>query len=203
MKLNSLIIISIFYVSCSKLNNENTDYQTQPFDISVSELPDLSIFHLPAKWTTQNKEVIELHDLRGRVLVMVMIYTSCQVACPRLVADMRSIESEIAKNLKGNVKYILVSIDPTTDTPERLKSFALENQMNDEQWLFLQGDEDNVLEFAALLGVRFKKVSPVDFSHSNIISVFDRNGVLVYQQQGLGVDNNETVNIIRALAKSI
>ena len=203
MKLNSLIIILIFCVSCSRLNNENTDYQTQPFDISVSELPDLSIFHLPAKWTTQNKEVIELHDLRGRVLVMVMIYTSCQVACPRLVADMRSIESEIAKNLKGNVKYILVSIDPTTDTPERLKSFALENQMNDEQWLFLQGDEDNVLEFAALLGVRFKKVSPVDFSHSNIISVFDRNGVLVYQQQGLGVDNNETVNIIRALAKSI
>ena len=203
MKLISLIIILIFCVSCSKLNNENTNYQTQPFDISVSELPDLSIFHLPAKWTTQNKEVIELQDLRGRVLVMVMIYTSCQVACPRLVADMRSIESEIAKNLKGNVKYILVSIDPTTDTPERLKSFALENQMNDEQWLFLQGDEDSVLEFAAVLGVRYKKVSPVDFSHSNIISVFDRNGVLVYQQQGLGVDNNETVNIIRALAKSI
>ena len=202
MKLISLIIILIFCVSCSKLNNENTNYQTQPFDIS-SELPDLSIFHLPAKWTTQNKEVIELHDLRGRVLVMVMIYTSCQVACPRLVADMRSIESEIAKNLKENVKYILVSIDPTTDTPERLKSFALENQMNDEQWLFLQGDEDSVLEFAAVLGVRYKKVSPVDFSHSNIISVFDRNGVLVYQQQGLGVDKNETVNIIRALAKSI
>ncbi len=203
MKLISLIIILIFCVSCSKLNNENTNYQTQPFDISVSELPDLSIFHLPAKWTTQNKEVIELQDLRGRVLVMVMIYTSCQVACPRLVADMRSIESEIAKNLKENVKYILVSIDPTTDTPERLKSFALENQMNDEQWLFLQGDEDSVLEFAAVLGVRYKKVSPVDFSHSNIISVFDRNGVLVYQQQGLGVDNKETVNIIRALAKSI
>lgn len=202
MKLISLIIILIFCFSCSKLNNENTNYQTQPFDIS-SELPDLSIFHLPAKWTTQNKEVIELQDLRGRVLVMVMIYTSCQVACPRLVADMRSIESEIAKNLKENVKYILVSIDPTTDTPERLKSFALENQMNDEQWLFLQGDEDSVLEFAAVLGVRYKKVSPIDFSHSNIISVFDRNGVLVYQQQGLGVDNKETVNIIRALAKSI
>ncbi len=202
MKLISLIIILIFCVSCSKLNNENTNYQTQPFDIS-SELPDLSIFHLPAKWTTQNKEVIELQDLRGRVLVMVMIYTSCQVACPRLVADMRSIESEIAKNLKENVKYILVSIDPTTDTPERLKKFALENQMNDEQWLFLQGDEESVLEFAAVLGVRYKKVSPIDFSHSNIISVFDRNGVLVYQQQGLGVDNKETVNIIRALAKSI
>ncbi len=203
MKLIGLIIILIFCVSCSKLNNENTNYQTQPFDVPVSELPDLSIFHLPAKWTTQNKEVIELQDLRGRVLVMVMIYTSCQVACPRLVADMRSIESEIAKNLKENVKYILVSIDPTTDTPERLKSFALENQMNDEQWLFLQGDEDSVLEFAAVLGVRYKKVSPVDFSHSNIISVFDRNGALVYQQQGLGVDNKETVNIIRSLAKSI
>ncbi|MBL4592420.1 MAG: SCO family protein, partial [Flavobacteriales bacterium] len=35
--------------------------------------------------------------------------------------------------------------------------------------------------------------SPLDFSHSNIISVFDESGVMRHQQEGLGVDNKETV----------
>ena len=52
---------------------------------------------------------------------MVMIYTSCKASCPRLVSDMRDIESQVPKNLSNNVKYILVSIDPETDSPERLK----------------------------------------------------------------------------------
>lgn len=42
----------------------------------------------------------------------------------------------------------------------------------------------------------FKKISPIDFSHSNIISVFDEDGVLVHQREGLGVDNAETIAAI-------
>ncbi|WP_413603266.1 hypothetical protein [Flavobacterium sp. 7A] len=33
--------------------------------------------------------------LIGKVLVMVMIYSSCKAACTRLVADMRNIESRL------------------------------------------------------------------------------------------------------------
>ena len=47
-----------------------------------------------------------------------------------------------------------------------------------------------------MLAVNYKKISPIDFSHSNIISVFDENGVLVHQREGLGVDNTETVAAI-------
>ena len=65
--------------------------------------------------------------------------------------------------------------------------------MDNEQWLFLQGTEESVLEFAAVLAVSYKRISPIDFSHSNIISVFDRSGVLIHQQEGLGVNNKETI----------
>ena len=33
----------------------------------------------------------------------------------------------------------------------------------------------------------------MDFSHSNIISVFNANGELVYQQEGLGVNSDPTI----------
>ena len=41
----------------------------------------------------------------------------------------------------------------------------------------------------------------MDFSHSNIISVFNPKGELIHQQEGLGVDNKETVEAILKLTK--
>lgn len=189
------LIIIIFLLGCAEPQpEENTEEMN-------AELPDLSIFHLPSAWTTQNNENIHLKELQGNVLVMVMIYTSCQAACPRLVADMRSIESKVKEKVTKDVKYILVSIDPDTDTPERLSSFSKENLMSGEQWIFLRGTEESTREFANVLAVKYKKISPMDFSHSNIISVFNQNGELVHQQEGLGVDNKETVSAIIELAK--
>lgn len=162
----------------------------------TKELPELSIYNLPSTWTTQENENIELKDLRGNVLVMVMIYTSCKAACPRLVADMRNIEKQVPEKDLDKVKFIMVSIDPETDTPQRLKKFSEENLMTDDHWMFLRGTPEDTREFAAVLALSYKKISPIDFSHSNIISVFDEEGVLVHQQEGLGVDNEETVSAI-------
>ena len=159
-------------------------------------ISELSIYNLPSKWTTQDGKDIEMKDMKGQVLVMVMIYTSCKAACPRLVADMRNIESRIPKKIKDNVKFVLVSIDPEVDTPKRLKSFAIENKMESDQWVFLRSTEENTREFAAVLAVNYKKIDPVDFSHSNIISVFNAEGELAYQQEGLGVNSDETISKI-------
>ena len=159
-------------------------------------ISDLSIYNLPSKWTNQNGANIEMKDLKGKVLVMVMIYTSCKSACPRLVADMRNIESRLPENIKKNVKLVLVSIDPATDTPKRLKSFSIDNQMDGDQWVFLRSTEENTREFAAVLAVNYKKIAPLEFSHSNIISVFNAEGELAYQQEGLGVSSDETIKKI-------
>ncbi|HLT34545.1 MAG TPA: SCO family protein, partial [Aquaticitalea sp.] len=133
----------------------------------------------------------------------VMIYTSCKAACPRLVADMRNIEERLSKNAKGKVKMMMVSIDPKTDTPERLKTFAKENLMDEDPWIFLRSSEDNTREFAAVLAVNYKKISPLDFSHSNIISVFNAKGEMVFQQEGLGVNSDATVAHIEAEVSKI
>lgn len=159
-------------------------------------ISDLSIYNLPSKWTNQDGKTIKMENLKGKVLAMVMIYTSCKAACPRLVADMRNIEFRLPENIKKNVTLVLVSIDPTTDTPERLKSFSIENKMEGDQWVFLRSTEENTREFSAVLAVNYKKISPMDFSHSNIISVFNAKGELAYQQEGLGVSSDEIVNKI-------
>jgi protein SCO1/2 len=190
------MLLSVVLQSCN--SNKNMKKETESKTIS-----ELSIYNLPSKWTNQNSENIEMKDLKGKVLVMVMIYTSCKSACPRLVADMRNIESRLPENIKKNVKLVLISIDPKVDTPERLKAFSIENKMDGLQWEFLRSTEENTREFAAVLAVNYKKVSPLEFSHSNIISVFNANGELVFQQEGLGVNSDETIKKINEEAEKL
>lgn len=192
-----LLIILLGLQSCNSQKKNETKNPTH------KTISDLSIYNLPSQWTTQDNKNIEMKDLKGKVLVMVMIYTSCKSACPRLVADMRNIEERIPADLKDNVQLVLVSIDPTVDTPKRLKEFSIENKMDGKQWLFLRSTEENTREFAAVLAVNYKKISPMDFSHSNIISVFNADGELAFQQEGLGVSYDETVNKITEEAEKL
>jgi len=177
-----------------KMNLVNTD-ETQ-MATEERNISDVSIFNLSSKWKTQNGDIIELKDLKGNVLVVVMIYTSCSSACPRLVYDIRDIHDKLGD---PSVKYVFVSIDPETDTPERLKTFARENHMDGPQWIFLQGSLDDVRVFANVLAVKYKKINPQVFSHSSIISVFDKDGVLSYQREGLEEDTEQTILEIKKL----
>ena len=190
-----LAIAFLLVVSCNS--------KVEKKDIVEKPITDLSIYNLPEKWTNQDGKDIELKELRGKVLVMVMIYTSCKSACPRLVADMRNIEELIPKEYKEKVNLVLVSIDPTVDTPERLKEFSIENKMTGNQWTFLRSNEENTREFAAVLAVNYKKISPIDFSHSNIISIFNAEGEMTYQQEGLGTGYEKTVAKITEEAAKI
>lgn len=158
------------------------------------KVSDESIFNLSATWHTEKGKSIQLKELKGKVLVVVMIYTSCKVACPRLVADMQDIRKKVGNNDK--VQYVLVTIDPETDTPAKLKEFAISKEMDGDEWTFLQGNPETVREFANVLSVKYKEISPMDFSHSNIISVFSPRGELLHQQEGLGVNNKETIAAI-------
>lgn len=196
-------VIAIFILLFTLQSCKDSKKETSALDTKDKPISDLSIYNLPSQWTNQDAKDIELKSLRGNVLVMVMIYTTCKAACPRLVADMRNIESRLNAKTKKNVKLILVSIDPENDTPEKLKAFAIANKMDNDPWIFLRSTEDNTREFAAILAVNYKKISPIDFSHSNIISVFNPDGELVYQQEGLGVNNDKTIDRINLEAEKI
>lgn len=190
--------------SCSEggmqeASSEETELKTEKKEFT-GELPELSVYNLPSEWTNQNNENIRLEDMKGDIVVAVMIYTTCKAACPRLIADVRRIHEKVSDKANKQVKYVFVSIDPEVDTPERMKEFAIENEMDSDQWVFLRSDIEDTREFAAVLAVSYKRISPIDFSHSNIISVFDQQGVLVHQKEGLGVDDSSTIEAIEKLA---
>lgn len=196
-----LVLVGLF-VSCHQ-TEVSTSSTKEPESKQVNTtLPGLSIYNLPSTWTTQNNQQIQLKEMRGKVVVMTMIYTSCKTACPRLLADMLNIESKIDPENLDKMKFVIVSIDPETDTPERLKEVSKMYKMEDEHWVFLRGTPEDTREFAMTLAVNYKKISPVNFAHSNIISVFDEDGVLVEQREGLGMDYDQLIGAINTELKN-
>ncbi|MBX2985960.1 MAG: SCO family protein [Bacteroidia bacterium] len=189
MKYLNILFASLLLVSCSNNNPKN------------SEIPSESIFNLTSEWQNQEGEKLHLKDLQGKTLVVVMIYTHCKAACPILVSKMKKIEAKIDRKYIDNVSLVLVSIDPENDTPEQLKKFAKTNKMEAKQWIFLRSNELATQEFANVLSMKYKKIDPVDFSHSNIITVFDPRGTLINQEEGTEIDVEKVVSTVNKTAQ--
>lgn len=190
MKYLFLVVLPLLLFSACKENKK----------VSAA-LPSDSIFNLSSTWKNQNGESLQLKDLQNKTLVVVMIYTSCKSACPILVSKMKNIESKISRKDIDKVSLVLISIDPKTDTPERLKEFARNNAMDTPQWIFLTSSEGSTQEFANVLSMKYKKISPIEFSHSNIISVFSPDGQLVSQEEG-NIDVEKVVSTVTKTVKA-
>lgn len=169
-------------------------HESLPADAPQTEM---SLYHLESTWTRTDGQPMQLKELRGQVVLVALVYSSCKNACPRILSDMQRIKTASGP-LAKNLRFLLVSIDPEVDTPERLKAYSQEAQL-ESNWDFLQGSPDDVAELAALLGVKYKKVDATDYVHSNIITILDQNGEIVHQQEGLGLEPDQTVSILKGL----
>ncbi len=154
---------------------------------------DKSLYQTESKWTTDANRQIKLADLKGRPQVVVMFFASCQYACPILVHDLTRIEAALKPELRGKVGFTLVTFDTKRDTPDALAKFRATRNLSPTNWTLLHGADDDVLELAALLGVKYKQEASGQFAHSNLITVLNGDGEIVHQLVGLGQDINTTV----------
>lgn len=145
---------------------------------------DYSIYQVESFWVTQQGETIQLSSLAGHVQVLAMTYTSCEVSCPRIVASLKQIQASTSVD----TRFVLLSIDPDRDTAGQLARYASKMELENERWTLLTGQSDDVLEMAALMGVRYRRMGDGEYAHSNMITVLDESGVIIYQQNGLGTD---------------
>lgn len=86
--------------------------------------------------------------LGDRIVVMDFIYTSCTTTCPVVSQIMARVRDELGGRSTRDVRLISISVDPATDTPERLKEYAGRLDAGPE-WLWLTGykpDVDRVLD---------------------------------------------------------
>ncbi len=179
-------------------HDEHAHHDHQHEEMGHDQPTDLSLYNLDSAWENQEGAEVSLTDLQGQPVLLAMVYASCKAACPRIIADMKTIEKGVSAEHPEKMRLVLVSIDPEVDTPARLKQLAKEAELGDS-WQLLRSPEEQVLELAALLGVKYRKVSETDYAHSNLITVLNQKGEVIHQQVGLGVDPAKTLEALAGL----
>jgi protein SCO1/2 len=89
--------------------------------------------------------------VKGRTVAINFIFTSCTAVCPMLAANFRKVQTDLAKE-NANIHLISISVDPVTDTPERLKRFAAQFHAG-PNWTLVTGDKGEIDALLGSLGV--------------------------------------------------
>ena len=112
---------------------------------SAMKIPDAQVFD------QSGKELNFYTDLvKGKVVAINFVFTTCTAICPSLTATFRRVQQDAAA--RGlQVQLISISVDPTTDTPERLKDFAAKFKV-EPGWAFVTGEKTRIDSVLQALG---------------------------------------------------
>lgn len=122
--------------------------------------------------TDQTGKAFGSAELAGRFYVADFIFTSCAGACPTMTAAMGDLYREFEND--DRLRFVSISVDPATDTPERLREFAARYGADPVRWKFLTGDIqaiDTLAREQFLLGSAGEPVN-----HSNRFVLVDESG---------------------------
>lgn len=85
-------------------------------------------------------------ELKGAPYVVSFFFSTCPASC----VQQNQTLAELQKEFEGQrVRFLAISVDPETDTPEVLREYAARFGADDDQWLFLTGDLDYIRRVGA------------------------------------------------------
>jgi protein SCO1 len=117
----------------------------------------------------QDGELVSLRALRGRVVVLTFLYTTCKDTCPTTAAQIRG----ALDDLGGDVPALAVSVDPPNDTADRAEAFLLKRGLSGGRMRFLLGDRARLEPVWKAYGVRPQGEG---FEHSASTVLIDKRG---------------------------
>jgi len=133
--------------------------------------------------------------LKGKVVVINPFFATCTGSCLPMNRNLAKVQEALGDRVGKEVVMISISVDPTTDTPERLKAYAAQLKAK-PGWHFLTGDKENV-DFAQK---KLGQYVDVRENHSNIVIIGNERTGLWKKAFGLA-PTEELVKIVEGVIK--
>lgn len=119
-------------------------------------------------------------------LALTFVYTNCQTVCPLLTQALVAAQRSAAEGgWSDAVAFAEISFDPARDTPDRLRTYARERDVDLEagNWTFLLPESEARAKATVQeeFGVHFEKTHPEDmemymFTHRSLILLVNADG---------------------------
>jgi cytochrome oxidase Cu insertion factor (SCO1/SenC/PrrC family) len=116
-------------------------------DVSTPiRIPDITVYD-------QNNRKLNFYTdlVKGKTVAINFIFTTCTTICPPLTATFRRVQQTLGERVGRDVELISISVDPTTDVPERLKDFSAKFKAA-PGWTFVTGSKPEIDRLLNALG---------------------------------------------------
>ena len=146
-----------------------------------------TVYHIvnDLRLTNQLGELISTDsNLKGKILVIDFFFISCPTICPRLTANMAMLQNSFRKlrrkenNLDTVVHFVSITVNPSSDSFQRMRTYADRHGANPDHWWFLTGDKKTIYNFARnelFVTVAPGDGGPEDFIHTEKMVLVDKN----------------------------
>jgi len=132
--------------------------------------------------TNQLGETFGLADLKGKVWLADIVFTSCAGPCPEMMRRMAEIQTAVPA--EQPVRFVTLTTNPEFDTPEVFRRYGQRFGVQAGRWQLLTGSKKQIaaaavdgLKLTALDKEVAKQENPNDlFIHSTIFVLVDRKG---------------------------
>jgi protein SCO1/2 len=93
----------------------------------------------------QDGDTMRLYSdlISGKVVIINSFFATCSGSCPVMAGNFARIQEHLGDRLGKDVRLISISVDPTADTPAKLKEYAARFRAR-PGWYFLTGKKANV-----------------------------------------------------------
>jgi len=127
--------------------------------------------------------------IKGKTVAINFIFTNCTTICPPLGATFARVQKEMGDRVGRDVHFISISVDPLTDTPERLKAWGAKFKAG-PGWTFVTGNKEQIDNLLYALGVsvsRREDHSPTVIVGNDLKGIWTRTYGLARSAQLVGL----------------
>jgi cytochrome oxidase Cu insertion factor (SCO1/SenC/PrrC family) len=130
----------------------------------------------------QSGRRVSFSDLRGRPVLVTFAFGHCATVCPTIVRDLAA--ARRATN-RGDVRLVVITLDPWRDTPDRLASIATHWGIVGQDDRVLSGSVVEVEAALDALGVgRRRNPTTGDIEHGGTVVLVDERGKVAWRVDG-------------------
>ena len=152
----------------------------------------------PFTLVDQSGATLTSESLRGRVLVVSFLFTTCREACPLITAQLARLQARArAEQLDARVRFVSITLDPATDTPEALRRYAAAYGIDLASWHFLTGAAEDVAR--VIRAFDLATVAGDRITHGSLVVLVDGAGRIAEKRTDLELDPDRLLASLRKL----
>lgn len=150
----------------------------------------------------QDGQPFRTEQMKGKIWLVNFAFTSCTTVCPPMTFNLTEIQQKLKEKGIEDVHILSFSVDPSIDTPAKIKEFLGKYKADTTHWRFVTGYSQAAIEKYSLemFKSQVQKVEGDDqVIHTTSVFLVDQEGTVLTRYNGLEPPEDKIVEDVKSL----